>query len=241
MGEVIGRRMQLPKEDMWFILAAYNEGKRIQNTIRSLKNNGFHNIVVVDDGSKDSTYDIAHKEKVFVIRHKINLGQGASLQTGTDFALKNKAKFIIHFDADGQHRVEDIYDVIIPILKNKYNITLGSRFLDKRKKTNMPWQRKLYLKGGLVFTKIMTGLKLTDTHNGFRAMNAKTAKEIEITQDRMEHASEILEIIARKKIKYKEVPVIIVYNDEIMANSSNSFWNGIKIIIKTIIYKLIKG
>jgi polyprenyl-phospho-N-acetylgalactosaminyl synthase len=232
--------MKLPKKDMWFILAAFNEEKQIAKTIKKLKNSDYNNIVVVDDGSEDETYELAKKQKVHVIRHPINRGQGAALRTGTDFSLKKKAKYIIHFDADGQHRIEDIPDMMKPLLRKEADICLGSRFIDKNKKTSMPLNRFFYVKSGLFFTRLMTGLKLTDTHNGFRAITRDSAKKIEITQDRMEHASEILELIARNKIKYKEVPVIINYNAETMANSKNSFKSGIKIILKTIYYKLFK-
>ena len=230
--------MKLPKKDMWFILAAYNEEKQISNILQELKKEGYSNIIVIDDGSTDNTHDKAKKQGVIVLQHKINRGQGAALRSGTEYALQHKAKYIIHFDADGQHRVEDIPAMMQPLLTKKVEIVLGSRFIDKNKKTKMPLKRKLYIKGGLIFTKIMTGLKLTDTHNGFRAMTAETAKKLEITQDDMEHASEILELIARQKIKYKEVAVIINYNDEVMQNSMNSFAKGIKIILKTIHYKL---
>jgi glycosyltransferase involved in cell wall biosynthesis len=232
--------MKLPKKDMWFVLAAYNEEKQITKTINKLKKKGYNNIVVVDDGSEDITYDLAKKEKVHVLRHAVNRGQGAALRTGTSYALRRKAKYIIHFDADGQHRVEDIPVVMKPLLEGEADIVLGSRFISKKKKTKMPLHRTIYVKGGLWFTNLMTGLKLTDTHNGFRAMNAKTARKLKMTQDEMSHASEILELIARKKIKYKEVPVIINYNEEVMQNSANSFKSGIKIIAKTIYYKVMK-
>jgi glycosyltransferase involved in cell wall biosynthesis len=232
--------MKLPKNDMWFILAAFNEEKRITKTIKDLKKEGYNNLVVIDDGSEDNTYELAKKEKVHVLKHPVNRGQGAALRSGIEYALRKKAKYIIHFDADGQHRVQDIPAMIKPVLEGKAEIALGSRYLDKNKKTKMPIHRTFYLKGGLWFTKLMTGLKLTDTHNGFRAMTAKAARELKITQDEMEHASEILELIARKKVKYKEVPVIITYNEEVMENSTNSFKMGVQIILKTIHYKFFK-
>ncbi len=232
--------MKLPKKDMWFILAAYNEEKSVAKTIKDLQSKGYFNLVVIDDGSQDKTFEKAKKAGAIALQHRVNLGQGAALRTGTDYALKHGAKYIIHFDSDGQHRTKDISAMIMPVLKKEVDITLGSRYINKTMKTKMPFRRTLYVKGGLIFTKIMTGLKLTDTHNGFRAMNRKTAKKLEITQDDMEHASEILELIARKKIKYKEVPVIIEYNDEIMQNSMNSFGMAIKIILRTIYYKLFK-
>ena len=232
--------MKIPKKDIWFILAAYNEEKAISKTIKNLQKAGYSHIIAVDDGSKDKTYEKARETGIIILQHKINRGQGAALRTGTDYALKNKAKYIIHFDADGQHRIEDIYDMMQPLLNKKAEITMGSRFLDKRKKSNLPLSRILFLKGGLLFTKIMTGLKITDTHNGFRAMTANAAKKLKITQDEMEHASEILELISRKKIRYKEVPVIIKYNNEIMANSTNNIRTAIKIILKTIWYKVVK-
>ncbi|MCX8147045.1 MAG: glycosyltransferase family 2 protein, partial [Candidatus Woesearchaeota archaeon] len=145
-----------------------------------------------------------------VLRHIINRGQGASLKTGIDYSLQKKADIIVTFDADGQHKPEEIKDLIRPIINKEADIVLGSRFLGK--KSNVPFMKKIVLKLGVVFTFLYSGIWLTDTHNGFRALSRKAAEKIEIRQDRMEHASEIIDEIRKKKLRYKEVPVTIMYS-----------------------------
>ncbi len=219
----------------FIVIAAYNEGKSIANVIKSLKKEGYSNIVVVDDGSKDNTYEVCKKENVIALQHSINRGQGAALKTGIDYALQNGAEIIVTFDADGQHRADEIKRLTAPIEKGEAEVTLGSRFLDK--KTQVPFFKKLTLKAGIIFTRIFSGIKLTDTHNGFRAFSRKAAEKIQITQDRMEHASEIIDEIARKHIKFREVPVTIVYSEYSMAKGQSIF-NSLKIASKFLLHKL---
>src|SRR3989344_8148116 len=119
------------------IIPAYNEEKTIKEVIRSLKEKGYNDIIVLDDGSKDSTYELASKEKVKVYRHMINRGLGGALNTGITAALKEGADFMITFDADGQHSVDDIPKMIEP-LKNGYDVTIGNRINEK-----MPFVRKI--------------------------------------------------------------------------------------------------
>ena len=219
----------------FIVIAAYNEGKSIINVITSLKRHNYNNIVVVDDGSKDNTYDVIKKQKVYALRHTINRGQGAALKTGIDFALKQGADIIVTFDADGQHLAEDVKNVIRPVEKGEADAVLGSRFLDKR--TEVPFLKKMTLKAGILFTWIFSGIKLTDTHNGFRALSRKAAQQIRITQDRMEHASEIIDEIHRKKIKFLEVPVKIVYSEYSKAKGQSIF-NSFRIAFKFLLGKL---
>ena len=221
----------------YIVIAAYNEGKSIVDVIKSLKKEGYHNIVVVDDGSKDNTYKLCKKEGVYALRHVINRGQGAALKTAIDFAILQGADIIVTFDADGQHRADEIKRLTAPIEKGEVDAVLGSRFLDN--KTKVPFFKKLILKGGIMFTRLFSGIKLTDTHNGFRALSRKAAREIEIKQDRFEHASEIIDEIARKKIRFKEVPVTIVYSEYSMAKGQ-SILNSIKIVSRLLLSKLMR-
>jgi len=220
-------------------MPAYNEERIIKKVIDELKTKGYKNIVVVDDGSRDRTYGEACRTDVHVLRHIINRGQGASLKTGIDYALKEGAKIIVTFDADGQHSVEDIGKLVEPILKNKVDISLGSRFLDidKNKKSNVPLFRKVFLKGGAFLIFLMYGIRLTDSHNGLRAMTRKAAEKIEINSNRMEHASEILEQIKLKKLRYKEIPVKIEYTDYSKKHGQSTF-NAFRIFVKMIFNKL---
>jgi glycosyltransferase involved in cell wall biosynthesis len=116
------------KDDVYVVVPAYNEEAAITKTLSMLLSSGYR-IVVVDDGSKDDTWNVVCKYPVYALRHPINLGQGAALQTGMSFALQQGAKIIVHFDADGQHRVEDIDTLIEPLRQGEVEDVLGSRFL----------------------------------------------------------------------------------------------------------------
>ncbi len=171
-----------------------------------------NHVVVVDDGSLDATSDAARQAGAMVLRHIINRGQGAALETGKIFALKNlDAEIIVHFDADGQMEGQEIPTLLEPIIMGRADVVLGSRFLGKEA-INMPWFRRLMLKVGTLFTMFFSGIRVTDSHNGFRALSRKAAQEIEITLDRMAHASEILDLIVAKRLRYVEVPVTIRYS-----------------------------
>jgi len=220
----------------FIVIAAYNEGKSITKVISGLKHAGYNDIVVVDDGSKDNTYDIALNAGATVLRHVINRGQGASLKTGIDYSLRNGAELIVTFDADGQHRVEDLKAMITPVKNGKCDITLGSRFL---KPVDMPFFRRLTLKIAILVVWLFYGAKMTDAHNGFRVMNRKAAQAINITSDRMEHASQIVEEIYKKKINFKEIPVVILYTDYSMQHGQGSFMQGIKVFARMILRRII--
>jgi len=205
---------------VYVVIPAFNEAKSIAKVVRDLKAGGYKNIVVVDDGSKDLTYSVAKKAGVFVLRHIVNRGQGAALRTGIDYALLKGANIIVTFDADGQHAVSDLKAMIAPVAKGEVDITLGSRFLGK--KSNVSLCKAMVLKGGALIFKIMYGISLTDSHNGLRAMSAKAARAIDLTSDKMEHASEIPEKIAKKHLCYREIPVTIKYTNYSAADGQTS-------------------
>jgi len=226
----------ISKKNIYIVIAAYNEGESIRKVLRNLKKSGYIHIVVVDDGSRDNTSSEAAKEGVYVLRHVINRGQGASLKTGIDFALKQGAQYIVTFDADGQHRIEDLPAMIRPVVNGECEATLGSRFL---RKVEMPWFRRLTLKIAIIVVWFFYGVKMTDAHNGFRVLSRKAAQQIEITSDRMEHASQIVEEIHKKKIRYKEIPVIIRYTDYSLEHGEGSFWGGIKVLWAMIVRRIL--
>ncbi len=219
---------------VFIIIPAYNEEKNIGGIIDNIKNILPHaEIVVIDDESKDATYNKAKKRNVTVLRHKINRGQGAALATGNEYALMRGANIIVHFDGDGQHRAEDIKKLIGPILNKEIDVVLGSRFLSPENK--IPWSKKFFiLKPALIFNYFFTGLRLTDVHNGLRAMSQKAAQKIKITQDKMAHNTEIIAEIKKNKLKYKEVPVRIIYNEY-----GQGFFDGLKIIKDLFVKKIL--
>jgi polyprenyl-phospho-N-acetylgalactosaminyl synthase len=224
-------------ENTYIIIAAWNEEKNIVNVIRSLKSKGYKKIVVVDDGSHDRTYEVAKKEGAIALKHIINRGQGAALQTGMTYALLNGAEYIVHFDADGQHKAEEIAHMLNPLLNKEVEATLGSRFL---KKQEIPWIRKITLKGAILVILLFYGVKLTDAHNGFRAFSRDAAKKIIITMDRMEHASEIIDRIKKRNVKYKEIPVTIVYEERHLkeGRKGQGQFDSIEIVLKMLQKKI---
>ena len=219
--------------NVWIIIPAYNEANNISRVLESLLKQT-KNIVVIDDCSQDQTIALVKKYPVYLVKHQINRGQGAALQTGHDFALKKGAEIVVHFDADGQMQVKDIPKIIEPIIKEQVDVVFGSRFLGAKSK--IPWTKKyLILKPAIIFNWLMTGIKLSDVHNGFRALSAKALKKIRLQQDRMAHATEILELIRQADLKYTEVPVEIIYNQY-----GQGMVGGLKIIRDLILAKILK-
>lgn len=212
------------QNNIWIVVAAYNEGSRLTNTLKSLATQG--STVVVDDGSRDNTFEVACGFPVWVLQHPINCGQGAALQTGIDFALSRGAEAIVTFDADGQHDPADLPRMLEPVLSGQADVTLGSRFLGATQ--NMPRSRRLLLKLAILFTRLTNGLTLTDTHNGFRVFSRKAAQQIRIRQPRMAHASEILDQIAKHELRYVEVPVTVRYHASTLAKGQSS-WDAFRI------------
>lgn len=215
------------------VIPVYNEEHALGEVLGSLSQDDYM-LVVVDDGSTDSTYQIAQMYDVNLLRHPINLGQGAALQTGISYALSfPEVKWIVTFDSDGQHQSSDIPKLIDVIIQENCDVALGSRFMEGGTAEDIKLIRTITLKMALFFTRLTTGLKITDTHNGLRAFTAEAAAKIKITQNRMAHASEILSQISRLKLTYCEVPVNVLYTQYSMAKGQ-SLVNGIDIILDII-------
>jgi glycosyltransferase involved in cell wall biosynthesis len=220
---------------VFITIPLYNDEKMILKVIKSLQEKGYNNIVVVDDGSKDNGYEVVKKNTdVIVTKHIINRGQGAALQTGMEIAIDKGAKYIVNFDSDGQHDVKDIDRMLNTLIEGKYDIVLGSRFLQKN---DIPLKKKILLKGAIIFTYLLSRIWLTDVHNGLRVMTVETARKLNIQHDRMEHASEILDKIKILNLKYTEVPVTIHYTEYSMSKGQSVF-NSINIAWKLILAKL---
>ena len=223
--------------DLWIVVAAYNEGRRIGETLRSLRECGHANIVVVDDGSRDDTGERALVGGAWVLRHAVNLGAGAATQTGIRFALKHGAGVVVTFDADGQHLAEEVDRVAQPIRAGEADVTLGSRFLGRSE--GMPFTRWLLLKAGILATWAMSGLWLTDTHNGFRGLSRKAAEKVRLRLNRFAHASELYDEIRAHELRYVEVPVTIRYTADTLAKGQSG-WNALRIVGQLLMGRLVK-
>ncbi len=193
------------------IIPAYNEEKKIGRVIRGLFEQGLEDIVVVDDGSTDQTAAQARKLGVKVLRHEINRGQGAALETGSAYARRIGADVVIHFDGDDQFNPEDIPKAISFMERKNLDVVFGSRFLDRR--SQIPWlKRKIILPFSRWINFVFTGCLLSDAHNGFRIFSQKALKMIHITHDRMAHNTEIVRQVKKFHLRYEEFPVEVKYH-----------------------------
>lgn len=203
------------------VIPAYNEEARVAAAIADAKNYVTH-VVVVDDCSRDATAGLAKDSGAHVLCHVINRGQGAALQTGTDYAVHDLgADVVVHFDADGQMAGREIPMMVEPIAAGVADIVLGSRFLGVEAQ-NLPLVRRVLLRVATWFTIALSGIKVTDTHNGFRALSRDAARDLRISLDRMAHASEILDLVKTKRLRYVERPVTIRYSEETLKKGQST-------------------
>lgn len=212
------------------IIPAFNEQRMIAATVRLLLAEGY-TIVVVDDGSAEPINAVLSEFPVVVIRHSFNLGQGAALQTGMEYAIENGAQIVVHFDADGQHDANQIPAMLAPIRDGTADVVLGSRFLRTSDLKQVPPARRWMLRAGRIISGLMTGVWLSDTHNGFRALSVNAARQINLRENGFSHATEILSQLRRAKLRYVEVPTTIRYSEysrakgQRMANSFRVFFD----------------
>jgi len=222
--------------ETFVVVPAYNEGRVIRDVITGLSSE-FPNIVVVNDGSSDDTAALLADLPVIVVRHPINLGQGAALQTGITFALERGANYIVTFDADGQHRVEDALSALRMLIEEQCDVVCGSRFLGTT--NNVPRIRKIILKTVVGLANLTTGTHMTDAHNGLRALSRKAASCLDITQSGMAHASEIMSQLKLHKMSIREVPVQVNYTEYSLAKGQSSL-NSINILVDLVIGRFLK-
>ena len=219
------------KNKIIVVIPAYNEEKTIVEVINKVRPL-VDEIVIVDDGSSDQTVQLAEQQGVTVLRHLINRGQGAALQTGNQYALKKGGEIIVHFDADGQFLAEEIKDIVQPLEQGEAEVVFGSRFLEKKSKS--PWFKKqIIIPLAHLANKLIIGFSLTDPQSGFRALSRKATEMIQIENDGMAHCSEILYKVFKNNFKIKEVPITVIYHD-----FGQRFGGGIKIIKDLFLAKL---
>jgi len=211
------------------IIPCYNEMVVIRQTVTQVLDAGYE-VAVIDDGSDENILQQLEGLPIHYLRHDVNLGQGAALQTGMEYALAQGVEIVVHFDADGQHQAEDISIMIEPIDTGQVDVVLGSRFMNSNHAKSIPFNRKLLLQMARYTNLLFTGLWLTDAHNGFRALNRKAMQTIRITENGMGHAIEILQQIKTHKLTYCERPTQVVYT-EYSKKKGQSLWNAVNIFI----------
>jgi glycosyltransferase involved in cell wall biosynthesis len=224
-------------EDTYIIIPVYNEAAVIKAVATEVLKK-FSNVICVNDGSSDESAQEILGTKAVLINHPINLGQGAALQTGVDYSLQDpKARYFVTFDADGQHRLKDVDNMLRIIRRDDLDIVVGSRFLGEAK--DITFLKKILLKCAIVFTNLTTGIRLTDTHNGLRVFGRRFAENLKITMADMTHASEITHRIAEGGYKYKEAPVTIHYSEYSKSKGQSSL-NAVNIIFDLLMHKVSK-
>jgi glycosyltransferase involved in cell wall biosynthesis len=221
---------------VWIVVAAYNEQGVVGSVVRGLRQQ-YPNVVVVDDGSSDGTGRRALEAGAVVLRHPVNLGQGAALQTGVTFALDQGAERVATFDADGQHDVGDLRRMLDLLDAKGADVVLGSRFLGQA--VGMTRVRRTVLRLAVLFTTLTTGVRLTDAHNGLRVFTRAAARCLAIRRNRMGHASEIIETIARHRLRFVEAPVTIYYTEYSKAKGQK-LSNAVNIVGEIVMEKVRK-
>lgn len=214
--------------DTAIIIPVYNEADVLRDVIASVRAK-FDVVICVNDGSVDTSSEVIEATEAILIEHPFNLGQGAALQTGIDFALQFTAiNYFVTYDADGQHDISDAEKMLDVLKEDEVDIVVGSRFLGEA--VNITLLRKIILKLAVRFTNIFSGVNLTDTHNGMRVFNRKFAEYVDINMPGMAHASEIIDKIGKGGWRYAEAPVTIQYNDY-SKTKGQSMMNSVNIVM----------
>jgi len=221
--------------DVAVIIPVYNEGQVIGKVLGDVLKK-FKYVVCVNDGSKDNSSSEINKTAAYLVEHPINLGQGAAIQTGIEFALTLPVDYFVTFDSDGQHRIIDVLAMLTEIRKQKTDIVFGSRFLGSAE--NIRPLKKAILKVAVKFSNITSGVTLTDTHNGLRVFNRVAAEGMKLQMSDFSHASEIIDRVAENNYRYTELPVTIIYSDYSMAKGQ-SMINAINIGFDLILGRII--
>jgi UDP-N-acetylglucosamine---dolichyl-phosphate N-acetylglucosaminyltransferase len=227
---------------IYIVLPAFKEARVIKKVIRDIKEEGYKNIIVVDDGSPDNTYNKGRETGVLTLKHSINRGKGAATQTGIDAALLLDADFIVTMDSDGQHNPKEIKLLLEPLLKNEADVTIGSRMLNGK---DMPKSRKMMNTLANIVTYIFFGIYVSDSQSGFRAYTRESLNGVYTHLDRYEFESEMLGQVKKQRIK--EIPIKVIYSDHsynkykgIKNFSPQGLLNGIAMVVRMIENSLFK-
>jgi len=214
-------------DDVWVVVPVHNEQGMIAAVVDELLE-VFPHVVCVDDGSTDRSAAAVAATRAHLVRHCLNLGQGAALQTGLSYALRRPgARWFVTFDADGQHRVDDARTMVDVVRSGRCDAALGSRFLGAA--IDMPRRKRLALRAAVALSPAARRLGLTDTHNGLRVFSRPVAERLQITMNRMAHASEVVALLAAGRWRVDEVPVTVRYTDYSKAKGQ-SLLNGVNIL-----------
>jgi len=215
-------------DDVWVVVPCFNEASVIAEVVGDLRSK-FTHVVCVDDGSTDDTAAQAVRAGATLVRHPVNLGQGAALQTGVEYARRRAgARYFATFDADGQHRTEDLVVMIERLRTEPVDIVIGSRFASADT-AKPPWFKRTILRVATATSRHARQLGLTDTHNGLRAFNRTVADRLDLTINGMGHASEFISLISENGWRVTEQSVDIAYTPY-SRSRGQSILNGVNVL-----------
>jgi polyprenyl-phospho-N-acetylgalactosaminyl synthase len=213
--------------DVWVVIPVFNEAQVLQSVVESALT-VFPNVVCVDDGSRDGSVEAVLRTGAHLVRHPVNLGQGAALQTGLSYARAQPgAEYFVTFDADGQHRLEDAQKMLDMARSPDVDLVLGTRFAEHA--ATVPLAKRLILRTAVLLSPAGRKLRLTDAHNGLRVLTRPVVEDLHITMNGMAHASEIVSYLGRSSWRVREVPVSIRYTDY-SRSKGQSLLNGVNIL-----------
>jgi glycosyltransferase involved in cell wall biosynthesis len=215
--------------DVWIVVPAFNEAAVVGEVVADVRS-VFDHVVCVDDGSSDGTGEIARRAGAHLVRHPINLGQGAAIQTGVEYARNQPgARVFATFDADGQHRVKDVAAMIDRLSADDVDVVIGTRFGTDQGGSRPPLFKRIVLQTAARLSPRGRRLGLTDTNNGLRVFNKKVADGLNITMSGMSHANEFVMLIAENHWRVVEQPVEVLYTDY-SKSKGQPLLNGVNII-----------
>lgn len=215
--------------DVWIVVPAYNEAAVVGEVIADLRS-VFDHVVCVDDGSQDDTGAVALRAGAHLVRHPVNLGQGAAIQTGIEYARSQPgAEVFVTFDADGQHRVKDVMRMIDRLTAEDVDIVIGTRFADQGVHSEVPVLKRIVLRTAVWLSPRSRRLNLSDVHNGLRVFNRTVAGGLDIAISGMGHASEIVALVDENNWRVTEEPVEILYTDY-SKSKGQPLVNGVNIV-----------
>ncbi|MDQ2838975.1 MAG: glycosyltransferase family 2 protein [Actinomycetota bacterium] len=224
--------------DVWVIVRCFNEATVVGDVVAELREY-FPHVVGVDDGSADASSEEMLRAGAVVVRHSVNLGAGAALQTGLQYALLDHgARYFLCFDADGQHRAQDAAAMVARLRTEDIDVLIGSRFLGSAE--GMPGRRRLLLRTARTFERFSSGIRLTDAHNGLRAFSRRFAIQVDLSMADMAYASELLGVIKHSGLAYAEHPVTINYTDYSMHKGQRSI-NSVNIAMDIWVHQVLQG
>ena len=214
------------------IVPMYNEEQVISQVVKDLRSI-FPHVICIDDGSNDKSAAKALEAGALVLRHVVNIGQGAALSTGFSWVQsQSQFSYVVTFDADGQHRPEDALRLVTELVRKQVDVVFASRFLDQDQAT-IPLAKRLVLKTVTKITKSLTDVELSDAHNGLRALTVDASRQVNLTQNGMAHATQFVSLVLQANLKYVEIPVTILYTPY-SRSKGQSLLNSINIALDLI-------